>query len=169
MIHKGKYQSVFNTASNHITFVGKVNPVSGETLSGTCLLSRNQDGKGNTFRPQHLRINKHGKVFLAARSWYSFPSTLFAPGFLKKGRGIVLCVLSSDLIRKYSARLLEGPATNLFIRDENLFCCGTNWISKFDIHGRIRHKQTDEYKVHELVKIRESWRDIVTGKQSRWK
>lgn len=156
----GKYQSVFNTGSNHISFIGKMDPESGETLIGTCLLSRNKDSSGNTFRPQFLRIDKKGNVFLAARSWYSFPSTWFAPGFLQHGKGVVLCKLNPFLDRTYSARLLHGPSTSLVIKDHYLFCCGTNWVSKFDILKKPHHLHTDEYRVHEVIKTRKHWFDF---------
>lgn len=62
------FNSGYNTASNHITYLAKLDPSSGRVLTGQLLLSRLPDGKGNTIRPRAITADESGRIYLAGVS-----------------------------------------------------------------------------------------------------
>jgi hypothetical protein len=62
------FDSGYNTASNHITYLAKLDPSSGRVVTGQLLLSRLSDGKGNTIRPRAIAADESGRIYLAGVS-----------------------------------------------------------------------------------------------------
>lgn len=62
------FNDAYNTASNHITYVAKLNPADGRVQSGQLILSRLADTKGNTIRPRGITADEQGRVYVAGVS-----------------------------------------------------------------------------------------------------
>lgn len=62
------YNNAYNTASNHITYVARIEPATGEVLAGSFLLARLSSGRGNTIRPRALAADAAGNVVLGGIS-----------------------------------------------------------------------------------------------------
>jgi hypothetical protein len=62
------FNSAYNTASNHISYLAKLDPATGRVQSGQLLLSRLSDGKGNTIRPRAIAADEQGRVYVAGVS-----------------------------------------------------------------------------------------------------
>ncbi len=62
------YNDAYNTASNHITYIAKLDPVDGRVQKGQLLLARLPDTKGNTIRPRAITADEQGRVYVAGIS-----------------------------------------------------------------------------------------------------
>ena len=62
------YNSAYNTASNHITYIAKLDPADGRVQTGQLILSRLSSGKGNTIRPRAITADEQGRVYVAGVS-----------------------------------------------------------------------------------------------------
>ncbi len=62
------YNTGYNTASNHITYIAKIDPANGRVLKGQLLLARLPDTKGNTIRPRAITADEQGRVYVAGVS-----------------------------------------------------------------------------------------------------
>ena len=62
------FDSAYNTASNHITYVARLDTADGRVLAGKLLLSRLSTGKGNTIRPRAIAADETGRVYVAGVS-----------------------------------------------------------------------------------------------------
>jgi hypothetical protein len=107
------FNTGYNTASNHITYIARLDPADGRVLSGQLILSRLSDGKGNTIRPRAIDADEQGRVYVAGvsacctqnRSALTFNSTTLAA---YAGGDPFVLVLSPDL----RTRLLWFSAAN---------------------------------------------------------
>ena len=62
------YNDAYNTASNHITYIAKLDPADGRVQKGQLLLARLVDSKGNTIRPRAITADEQGRVYVAGVS-----------------------------------------------------------------------------------------------------
>ena len=62
------YNDAYNTASNHITYIAKLDPADGRVQKGQLLLARLPDTKGNTIRPRAITADEQGRVYVAGVS-----------------------------------------------------------------------------------------------------
>jgi hypothetical protein len=62
------YNHAYNTASNHITYFSRLNPLDGTQTAGSFLLARLQSGRGNTIKPRAITADKHGNVYIGGFS-----------------------------------------------------------------------------------------------------
>jgi hypothetical protein len=62
------FNSAYNTASNHITYIARLDPADGRVQKGQLILSRLSDGKGNTIRPRAITADEQGRVYVAGVS-----------------------------------------------------------------------------------------------------
>ena len=62
------YNSAYNTASNHITYIARLDPVDGRVQKGQLLLARLADTKGNTIRPRAITADEQGRIYVAGVS-----------------------------------------------------------------------------------------------------
>ncbi len=62
------YNSAYNTASNHITYIAKLDPADGRVQKGQLLLARLPDTKGNTIRPRAITADEEGRVYVVGIS-----------------------------------------------------------------------------------------------------
>ncbi len=62
------FNSAYNTASNHITYIAKLDPATGRVQTGQLVLSRLADTKGNTIRPRAITADEQGRVYVAGVS-----------------------------------------------------------------------------------------------------
>ena len=96
------YNSAYNTASNHITYIAKLDPADGRVQKGQLLLARLPDTKGNTIRPRAITADEQGRVYVAGvsacctqdRSALSLNGTTLTP---YAGGDPFVLVLSADL------------------------------------------------------------------------
>ncbi len=66
------YNHAYNTASNHITYYARFNPVTGDIETGQFLLSRLNNGKGNTIKPRSITADEQGNVYIGGSSAAKF-------------------------------------------------------------------------------------------------
>jgi hypothetical protein len=109
---RDKYQSSYNTAANHITFVGRLDPKTGKTEAGTLLLARADNDKGNTMRPRALAADSEGRIYVGGASAASPPVSRGAFGGNFEGGGNFFCVLGPDMQRLYATKLGSGADTD---------------------------------------------------------
>jgi hypothetical protein len=96
------FNSAYNTASNHITYIAKLDPATGRVQTGQLLLSRLDSTKGNTIRPRAINADEQGRVYVAGvsacciqnRSTLNFNGTTTAA---YAGGDPFVLVLSADL------------------------------------------------------------------------
>ena len=62
------YNTGYNTASNHITYIARIDPADGRVQTGQLLLARLPDTKGNTIRPRAITADEQGRVYVAGVS-----------------------------------------------------------------------------------------------------
>jgi hypothetical protein len=62
------YNSAYNTASNHITYIAKLDPADGRVQTGQLLLARLSSTKGNTIRPRAITADEQGRLYVAGVS-----------------------------------------------------------------------------------------------------
>ena len=62
------FNDAYNTASNHITYIAKLDPADGRVQKGQLLLARLADTKGNTIRPRAITADEQGRVYVAGVS-----------------------------------------------------------------------------------------------------
>jgi hypothetical protein len=62
------YNSAYNTASNHITYIAKLDPADGPVQTGQLILARLSTTKGNTIRPRAITADEQGRVYVAGVS-----------------------------------------------------------------------------------------------------
>ncbi len=62
------YNTGYNTASNHITYIARIDPVDGRVEKGQLLLARLPDTKGNSIRPRAITADEQGRVYIAGVS-----------------------------------------------------------------------------------------------------
>lgn len=67
------FTNAFNTASNHITFVGKYDAATGNIDQGQFYLSRLSSGAGNTIKPLGITADEAGNIFLVGQANANFP------------------------------------------------------------------------------------------------
>ena len=63
-----QYNTAFNTASNHITYFARLDPLNGRIDAGSFLLSRLSSGRGNTIRPRAIAADASGRLYVAGVS-----------------------------------------------------------------------------------------------------
>jgi len=73
-VKSDKYTDPYNTASNPITYLARLDPASGANLAGQFLLARLDSGKGNTLRPRALAADEAGRVYIGGVSAYAIAS-----------------------------------------------------------------------------------------------
>ncbi len=105
-----KFQVAFNTSSNHITFIGRLDPKTGRSEGGTMLLARLTSGKGNTIRPRALAVDAAGQVYVGGASASYPPVSEGAFGSQFDGGGAFFCVFDSAFNRIYAAKFCSGAA-----------------------------------------------------------
>ena len=96
------YNTGYNTASNHITYIARIDPADGRVQKGQLLLARLADTKGNTIRPRAITADEQGRVYVAGvsacctenRSALTFNGAPLAP---YAGGDPFILVLSADL------------------------------------------------------------------------
>jgi hypothetical protein len=96
------FNSAYNTASNHITYIAKLDPATGQVQTGQLLLSRLSNTKGNTIRPTAITADEQGRVYVAGvsacciqnRDALNLNGTALSP---YAGGDPFVLVLSSDL------------------------------------------------------------------------
>jgi hypothetical protein len=103
-----KYQVPYNTRANHITFVGRLDPKTGETEAGTMLVARLSDGRGNTIRPRALAADAGGRVHVGGASASYPPVSPDAFGGSFEGGGAFYCIFDRNFRRLYAAKLCSG-------------------------------------------------------------
>ncbi|MBX9665506.1 hypothetical protein [Novosphingobium sp.] len=62
------YNNPYNTGSNHITYVARLDPLTGAQSAGSFLLSRLTSGRGNTIRPRAITADQNGAVYVGGIS-----------------------------------------------------------------------------------------------------
>ncbi len=65
------YNSAYNTASNHITFIGRYDAYTGAIDKATWLIARLSGGAGNTIRSRGITADEDGNVYVAGVSAYA--------------------------------------------------------------------------------------------------
>lgn len=96
------YNNAFNTKSNHITYIAKLDPSNGSVQKGQLILSRLSDTSGNTIRPRAITADELGRIYVAGvsacciqnRSALSFNGAVTTA---YSGGDPFVLVLSSDL------------------------------------------------------------------------
>lgn len=96
------FNSAYNTASNHITYFARLNPLDGSQISGAFLLARLTSGRGNTIRPRAITADESGTVYLGGVSAASIQNRAMltingTPSAPYAGGDPWLLVLSPDL------------------------------------------------------------------------
>ncbi|MCT7958575.1 SBBP repeat-containing protein [Laspinema palackyanum] len=66
------YNHPYNTASNHITYYARFDPVTGEIHAGQFNLSRLSNGRGNTIIPRAIAADEGGNLYIGGKSSASF-------------------------------------------------------------------------------------------------
>lgn len=100
------YNSAYNTASNHITYIAKLDPSTGAVQKGQLVLARLSSTKGNTIRPTAITADAQGRVYVAGvsacclqnRDTFVFNGATLAA---YAGGDPFVLVLSSDLRTRY--------------------------------------------------------------------
>lgn len=63
-----QFNNPFNTASNHITYFARLDPLTGRIDAGSFVLARLSSGRGNTIRPRAITADAAGRVYVAGVS-----------------------------------------------------------------------------------------------------
>ena len=66
------YNHPYNTASNHITYYARFDPVTGEIKAGQFNLARLSSGRGNTITPRAIAADERGNLYIGGQSAASF-------------------------------------------------------------------------------------------------
>jgi hypothetical protein len=116
-----RYQHPFNTASNHITYVCRLDEATGEHRGGTFILARLNDSKGNTIRPRALEVDDAGHVYVGGESAFGAPLTQAVTGLEQRGAWLV--AFSPDWQRRF-ADCFGDEVTSIGIGDGLLVAAG---------------------------------------------
>jgi hypothetical protein len=119
-----KYQVPFNTAANHITFVGRLDPKTGNTEAGTMLLARLSNNRGNTIRPRALAADESGRVYVGGASASYPPMSPNASGGDFEGGGAFFCVFDRDFKRLYATKLCSGTTAAIGVGERIVVAVG---------------------------------------------
>jgi len=102
-----KYQHAFNTSSNHITYLGRLDPQTGRDEGGTMLLARVEGNKGNTIRPRALVVDAEGNLYAGGMSASGCPISEGAFGAAEP-TGAWFCVFDKGFKRLYATTFGNG-------------------------------------------------------------
>ena len=110
-----KYQHAYNTASNHITYIGRLDPKTGKSEGGTMLLARLPSSKGNTIRPRALAVDAAGKIYVGGASASYPPVSEEAFGGQFEGGGAFFCIFDSGFKRLYATKFCGGTTAAIAV------------------------------------------------------
>ena len=119
-----KYQVAFNTAANHITFVGRLDPKTGNAEAGTMLLARLSSNRGNTIRPRALAADSSGRVYVGGGSASYPPVSQSAFGGKFEGGGAFFCVFDHAFTRLYATKLCSGTTLSIAVGAKAVIAVG---------------------------------------------
>ena len=68
MVGYDAYTQAYNMRSEGITFIGRIEPKTGNVSLGQIILSREDDGKGNSATPTGIAVGEGGNVYVAQRA-----------------------------------------------------------------------------------------------------
>ncbi|MFP4055647.1 MAG: hypothetical protein ACLF0G_02125 [Candidatus Brocadiia bacterium] len=118
-----KFQNPYNTAANHITFVGRLDPRTGALEGGTFLLARLSSGRGNTIRPRALAADERGRVYVAGASASHPP--LSNGGFGRfEGGGAFFVVFDRSFHRVLATKFCSGTALAVGVGEGTIVAAG---------------------------------------------
>ncbi|MGL5192767.1 MAG: SBBP repeat-containing protein [Chroococcales cyanobacterium] len=111
------YNHPYNTASNHITYYARFDPVNGEIKAGQFNLARLSSGRGNTITPRAIAADERGNLYVGGRSAASFAnrheSTISGQsGAYAASDNFVLAVPSDLKTRTFMVSWNKGCAGN---------------------------------------------------------
>lgn len=109
----GRYQSAYNSGSQYLTFVARLDPRTGRSDMGSLLLGRHVHDQGVSMRPTALTVDAEGRIYVGGWAGATPPVSRGAFGLHGEGGGAFLCVFDRDFNRLYSARLCGGTTTAL--------------------------------------------------------
>jgi hypothetical protein len=119
-----KYQVAFNTAANHITFVGRLDPKTGKTEAGTMLLARLSNNRGNTIRPRALAADASGRIYVGGGSASYPPVSEGAFGGDFDGGGAFFCIFDREFNRLYATKFCSGTTLSIALGARGLVVVG---------------------------------------------
>lgn len=116
------YNNPYNTGSNHISYVAKFNPGTGEQVKGSFILSRLTSGRGNTVRFTAVTADEQGRVYVGGTTAAHLKDRVLQKingmpiGTYSGGEGFVL-LLSPDFGTrlKWTAFTKNGSSTGAAI------------------------------------------------------
>jgi hypothetical protein len=124
-LYKGdKYQHAYNTASNHITYIGRLDPKTGKSLGGTMLLARVASSKGNTIRPRALAVDAAGTIYAGGMSASGAPVSEGAFGGQFDGGGAFFCIFDSTFKRLYATKFCSGTTAAVAVGRSTIVAAG---------------------------------------------
>jgi hypothetical protein len=118
------YQRPYNTAANHITFIGRLDPRTGRAEAGTFLLARLGSGRGNTMRPRALAADAAGFVYVGGASASHPPVSRGVFGGDFEGGGAFLCIFDRAFRRVYATKLCTGTTTAIGLGKRAIVAAG---------------------------------------------
>jgi hypothetical protein len=137
LISKDSYSEAWNTASAHIGYFAKVDPVKMSVESGQIILNRNiSDNKGNSFRARAITVDEGGKIFIGGsgaccsegrdqirifgepvKRYSGFESSLLVVDANWKSRKLWTGFTSQDSTTQFNIKDSEGNITGTETRD----------------------------------------------------
>ncbi len=119
-----KYQVAYNTRANHITFVGRLDPKTGQAEAGSMLLARLSSGRGNTTRPRALAADASGRIYVGGASASYPPVSANAFGGDFEGGGAFFCVFDRDFTRAYATKFCSGTTAAIAVGKQAVVAVG---------------------------------------------
>lgn len=124
LVKGDKYQVPYNTRANHITFVGRLNPRTGDAEGGAMLLARLSNGRGNTIRPRAVAADESGRIYVGGASASYPPVSAKAFGGDFDGGGAFFCAFDHEFKRVYATKFCSGTTAAIAVSKKAVVAVG---------------------------------------------
>jgi len=119
-----RFQAAYGIGSQHLAFVGRLDPRTGRSDGGTVLLGRHTKDQGASMRPSALAVDVEGRIYVGGWAGATPPTSKGAFGLHGQGGGAFLCIFDRDFNRLYAARLCGGTTTALAVGAQSIVAAG---------------------------------------------
>jgi hypothetical protein len=118
-----RYQQASNTAANPITFIGRLDAMTGKSEGGTMLLGRLPDDKASTMRPRALAVDGDGRIYVGGTAASGAPISEGAFGGRSEG-GAFLVIFDASFKRVYATTLCDGQTNAIAVAPSYVVAVG---------------------------------------------
>ena len=118
-----RYQQASNTAANPITFIGRLDAMTGKSEGGTMLLGRLADDKASTMRPRALAVDGDGRIYVGGAAASGAPISEGAFGGRSEG-GAFLVIFDASFNRVYATTLGDGQTNAIAVAPSYVVAVG---------------------------------------------